>query len=334
MIRHSGILLCVLLLAGCMQSLPGSVDKDAAGGAGGALPPGAQFGTDEACPAPRCFDVEVPAPEGVVVTDNHVRVILPADYGKSGKRYPVLYLLHDAAGSYRIWSERTDVLELTRSLDLIVVMPDGGAGKDAGWYTNWIDGSRQWETFHIDVMMPFLEKNLDVLGDGHRAIAGVSMGGFGTMSYSGRHPGLFAAAAGISGAVDLLYLEQASALGVSVLNPVISTPNQNLWGSFLTNYPEWQAHDPGYNIEGFKGMKVFLSCGNGLPGGAHDDLTLPGNYLVENLVWQMNLSFERALTAAGVEHKTFFYGPGYHDYPYYRDELAWALPQLMSVISP
>lgn len=322
-----------LLALGLLSACSGDRGGPEARLAAGALPPGAQFGTDAACPAPRCFDVEIPLPAGVAVTDNHVRVILPQDYGQDGKRYPVLYLLHDAAGSYKVWTEMTDVLELTRALDLIVVMPDGGQGADAGWYTDWLDGSRQWEQFHINIMIPWLEQNLDALGDGHRAIAGVSMGGFGTMSYSGRHPGLFAAAAGISGAVDLLYLEQLSALGVQALNPVISTPDASHWGDPLTNFAEWQAHDPGYNIASFAGMKVLLSSGNGLVGGAYDDPALAGNYLVENLVWQMNQSFAQALSDAGVELHTWFYGPGYHDWPYYREQLAWALPQLMDAVA-
>jgi S-formylglutathione hydrolase FrmB len=327
-----------LALATSLSSCGSSSAADTSAMAGArSLPPNAQFDTDPACPAPRCFDVEIPVPAGVTVTDAHVRVILPVDYGTPGKRFPVLYLLHDAGGSYKIWSQNTDVLSLTRGLDLIVVMPDGGSGTDAGWYTNWADGSRQWETFHIEVMIPYLERYLDVLGDGHRAIAGVSMGGFGTMSYSGRHPGLFAAAAGISGAVDLLYIEQLSAVVTQQLNPVISTPDARYWGDPVSNYAEWQAHDPGHNIDSFKTMKVFLSSGNGLVGGAYDDPSGPeqaGAYAVENIVWQMNHSFASALEAAGVEHHTFFYGPGYHGWPYYREELAWALPQLMSVIRP
>ena len=298
------------------------------------LPPGAQFDTDANCPAPRCFDVEVPLPQGVAVTDNHVRVILPVSYG-DGRRYPLLYLLHDAGGTYRIWTEQTDILKLSRAFDAIIVMPDGGHGNDAGWYSDWHDGSRQWETYHIGVMMPFLESHLDTLGDGHRAIAGASMGGFGSMSYSARHPGLFAAAGGISGAVDLLYLQQLSALGVNALNPVISTPDASVWGNFVTNYSEWQAHDPASNIDGLRGMEIFLTTGNGTVGGAYDDLTRPtaaGYYAVENLCWQMNVAFADALTAAGVEHRTFFYGPGYHDWPYFREELVWLLAQLVSVV--
>jgi S-formylglutathione hydrolase FrmB len=243
--------------------------------------------------------------------------------------------MHDAGGTYRIWTEQTDILKLSRAFDAIIVMPDGGHGKDAGWYSDWHDGSRQWETYHIGVMMPFLESHLDTLGDGHRAIAGASMGGFGSMSYSARHPGLFAAAGGISGAVDLLYLQQLSALGVNALNPVISTPDASVWGNFVTNYSEWQAHDPASNIDGLRGMEIFLTSGNGTVGGAYDDLTRPtaaGYYAVENLCWQMNVAFADALTAAGIEHRTFFYGPGYHDWPYFREELVWLLAQLVGVV--
>ena len=300
------------------------------------LPPNAQFNTDANCPAPRCFDVQIPLPAGVAVTDNHVRVILPVDYGAPGKRFPVLYLLHDAGGTYKIWTEKTDILKLSRAFEAIIVMPDGGHGANAGWYTNWKDGSRQWETYHIDVMIPYLEQHLDTLGDGHRAIAGASMGGFGTMSYSARHPGMFAAAGGISGAVDLLYLQQLSAEFTALINPIISTPDARYWGDPITNYAEWQAHDPASNIDGMRGMEVFLICANGLPGGAYDDLTSgptqAGYYAVENLVWQMNQSFATALKNAGIEHRTFFYGPGYHDWPYFREELVWLLPQLMSVV--
>jgi len=82
-----------------------------------------------------------------------VRVILPVDYGAPGKRFPVLYLLHDAGGTYKIWTEKTDILKLARAFEAIIVMPDGGHGANAGWYTNWKDGSRQWETYHIDVMI-------------------------------------------------------------------------------------------------------------------------------------------------------------------------------------
>jgi hypothetical protein len=41
-----------------------------------------------------------------------------------------------------------------------------------------------------------------------------------------------------------------------------------------------------------------------------------------------------ALADGGIDHETNFYGPGFHDWPYYRDAFAWALPKMMDVIAP
>lgn len=275
----------------------------------------------------------MPLREGVNVTNSRVRVLLPADYETSGKRYPALYLLHDAPGDYLSWTTLGNARELTEPLDVIVIMPDGGGG-NPGWYSNWESGEFQWETYHIDVMMPFLEQHLRVLGDGHRAVAGPSMGGFGSMSYSAKYPGLFAAAAGFSGAVDFLALDRASALVAFLGNPIAGTPNGPIWGDPVSNFPVWQQHDPGTNVAGLAGMKIYLACGNGLPGGPHEQLDNLTVYAIEPLLYVMNQTFAQALASAGVEHETLFYGPGFHDWPYYRDAFAWALPKLMTAIAP
>ena len=318
-------------LAGCKD---GGSDEAAAGAGASDLPPGVVYLSGEAsCPPPRCFEVQVPHPDDVKVTDNHVRVILPPGYHDSGKRYPLLYLLHDAPGDYKSWTQLGKAFEFLRELEVIAIMPDGGGG-NPGWYSDWEDGSFQWETYHIEVMMPFLESHLRVLGDGHRAVAGPSMGGFGAMSYSARHPGLFAAAAGFSGAVDFLALEQGSALIAFLGNPVAGTPNGPIWGDPVTNYAVWQEHDPGTHVDGLAGMKVYLACGNGLPGGPHEQLDAPQLYAIEPFLLVMNTTFAQTLAQAGVEHETFFYGSGFHDWPYYRDAFAWALPKLAAAIAP
>lgn len=298
------------------------------------LPPGATFLTDDpTCTAPRCFELAVPLPEGVKVTENRVRVILPEGYEQSDERYPVIYLLHDAPGNYKSFTQRGETQTLTRGFDVIAVMPDGGGG-NPGWYSDWLSGEFQWETYHINVLIPYIDEQLRTLGDGHRAVAGPSMGGFGSMSYSARHPGLFQAAAAFSGAVDFLAVDRGSALVGYLLNPVTGTPNEPIWGNPLMTFDVWQAHDPGTNVAGLAGMQILLASGNGLPGGAHDNLAQPQYYSIEPLIQIMNTSFAQTLADAGVEHRTWFYGPGFHDWPYYRDDLAWALPQLVAAITP
>lgn len=301
---------------------------------GTGLPPGARAVSDDpACTPPRCLEVAVPLPEGVTVTDNRVRLLLPADYGSTDKRYPLLYLLHDAPGDVSSWTRLGDAQAFTENLDVIVIMPDGGGG-NPGWYSDWRDGSFQWETYHIEVMIPWLERHLRGLGDGHRAIAGPSMGGHGAMSYSARHPGLFRAAAGFSGAVDFLHLGRVSALYGFLANPIAGTPNGPIWGDPVLNYDIWEDHNPGRHVDALHGMTLLLTSGNGLPGGPHEQLGSPQLYAIEPLLLLMNQSFASTLDAAGIDHATWFYGPGFHDWPYYRDAFAWALPQLMAAITP
>ena len=84
------------------------------------------------------------------------------------------------------------------------------------------------------------------------------MGGFGSMSYSARHPGLFSAAAGFSGAVDFLHLDRVSALYAFLGNPVAGTPDGPIWGDPVTNYAVWQDHDPGTHVDGLAGLPLGL----------------------------------------------------------------------------
>jgi diacylglycerol O-acyltransferase / trehalose O-mycolyltransferase len=73
--------------------------------------------------------------------------------------------------------------------ELITVMPDialsDGGG---GWCTNWPDGAQSWERFHIDQLIPWIDSNLRTIATrSARAIAGLSQGGFCSMSYAARH---------------------------------------------------------------------------------------------------------------------------------------------------
>ena len=64
-----------------------------------------------------------------------------------------------------------------------------------GWCTDWFNGGAggppRWETFHIDQLIPWVDRNLRTVANrGGRAIAGLSQGGFCSMSYAARHPDL------------------------------------------------------------------------------------------------------------------------------------------------
>ena len=135
-----------------------------------------------------------------------MRVLLPAGYGL-GPAPPLSGAL-PAAGAdsdYRSWTQYGDAEAITAHAPMIVVMPDGGAD---GWYTDWYRGDRpvqpRWETYHVGELVPWIDATYRTIAARRgRAIAGLSMGGYGALSYAARHPGTFAAAASFSGALEV-----------------------------------------------------------------------------------------------------------------------------------
>src|SRR6059058_630719 len=122
-----------------------------------------------------------------LAADTHVRVMTPDGYDPSGRtRYPVLYLLHGCCDDYRSWTDKGDAEKITAGLPLIVVMPDAGQdGFYSDWYNAGAGGPPKWESYHIGQLIPFVDAHYPtVAARGGRAVAGLSMGGFGAMSYA------------------------------------------------------------------------------------------------------------------------------------------------------
>ena len=81
---------------------------------------------------------------------------------------------------------------------MIIVMPNA----EMTYYMNNINGDYQFEDFFIKELIPHIEQNYRCRTEKrYRAIAGLSMGGFGALLYSLHHPTLFSASASLSGAV-------------------------------------------------------------------------------------------------------------------------------------
>ncbi len=116
-----------------------------------------------------------------------IRVLLPGNYDvDTSVRYPVLYLFHGTSGRASDWVTAGDAEAATAPYDLITVMPDAGFnGNGGGWFTNWYDtattlGPSQWETFHVNQLIPWVDANLRTIANRNgRAVAGLSQGGFG-----------------------------------------------------------------------------------------------------------------------------------------------------------
>jgi S-formylglutathione hydrolase FrmB len=262
----------------------------------------------------------------------HVRVLLPAGYEGGQERYPVLYLLHGAFADYRAWTDAGDAEAITAGRPLIVVMPDGGQG---GWYTNWLNrgagGPPEWERFHIEQLIPWIDDHYrTVAAREGRAIAGLSMGGFGALSYAGRHPDLFDWAGSFSGAVDITH--NLPVVGVIALEALADggLPGDQ-FGDRLLNDPNWRAHNP-WNLAGnLRGITLQISTGNGQPGPL--DANPPPFDPVEQQVREMSVSLHRRLLALGIPHIWDDYGPGTHSWPYWQRDLRQALPSILATLA-
>jgi putative tributyrin esterase len=129
------------------------------------------------------------------------RVLLPAGYAGSLRRFPVLYLLHGLDGSYSDWTTRTNLADFTRALPFIVVMPDA----DNSWYTNSAsDAAARYEDYVlVDLPADVDAKYRTNRSRNGRAIAGLSMGGYAAIKMALKRPTLFAVAGSFSGAFDV-----------------------------------------------------------------------------------------------------------------------------------
>lgn len=120
------------------------------------------------------------------------RVLVPQDYATSQRRYPVLYLLHGLGGDYTDWTSRTNIAEYSRTLPLVIVMPDAENSWYAGAFEDYIT---------TDLQADVAKKYRTVNSRYGRAVAGLSMGGYGALKLALKRPALFAVAGSFSGAL-------------------------------------------------------------------------------------------------------------------------------------
>ncbi|MEU8524813.1 alpha/beta hydrolase-fold protein [Streptomyces sp. NPDC048629] len=227
--------------------------------------------------------------------EQNIRIILPKDYAANpGKRYPVLYFLHGSPDDPS--SPFYGNAALTGASGMITVVPDGG---NRGWYANWLNqntaaGAANWENFHIKQVIPFIDANLRTIPTKQaRAIAGISMGGFGAFRYAQRYPELFSQVGSLSGDLELGANQMAMRLVVvaSLTNATgaicASTsgtvacdgnayaPGVDSDALFGSPYPVfdadrvWNQNDPVANAAKLRGMGIHIYIGNG-DGGKHD----------------------------------------------------------------
>ncbi|OLT49215.1 esterase [Saccharomonospora sp. CUA-673] len=232
--------------------------------------------------------------------DPAANVLLPDDYHTSGRTYPVLYLLHGGLGDFSSF-DAEGIREATAGKSLIVVMPDGGM---AGWYSNPVTsnvGPRNWENFHINQLIPWVEANFRAYNtmDG-RAVGGFSMGGFGALKYAAKYYGHFASVSSYSGPASVRRDFGAVGRWANASSAAVELGGGTVYG-VPWDEARVSADNPMENIERYRGKRIFLTAGTS-PDPIHIN---PGDHLNETQVLAGQREFKAALDAAGIGHDSY-----------------------------
>jgi putative tributyrin esterase len=211
---------------------------------------------------------------------------------------PVLYLLHGLSDDDTIWLRRTSIERYVAALGLAVVMPQ----VQRSFYADEAFGGRYW-TFLSEELPELVSTFFRVSSDRHDTfVAGLSMGGYGALKWALRQPGRFAAAASLSGALEVEALRTGPGRSedphlftrVFADRSLTGTPDDLFW--LLTQ------NDPQVL------PALWVGCG------------------AEDRLYSHNLRFVQACAANGVPVTSSFV-PGNHDWGLWDDQiqhvLAW-----------
>ncbi|RLV48914.1 esterase family protein [Nocardioides mangrovicus] len=208
---------------------------------------------------------------------------------------PVLYLLHGLSDDDTAWTRYTGIERYAEERGLAVVMPQ----VHRSFYTDLADGHGRYWTFLTEELPALVERFFRVsTAREDTFVAGLSMGGFGSVKWALHQPQRFAAAASMSGALDL---EQLIALGdrVELFETVLAGRSLAQTGNDLYALADRVQDAPA----------LYVGCGT-------DDVRLlPGNE-----------AFAAHLAERGLDVTTDF-SPGEHVWSYWdaavQRVLAW-----------
>jgi enterochelin esterase-like enzyme len=139
--------------------------------------------------------------------DMHYSVYMPPGYDTSKVSYPVLYLLHGMWGNYLDWVNNgmantlDDAIYQKKAKPMIVIMPDG---LDSFYCNNYNGGTLRYEDFLTDEFFHYIETSYRIKASRtDRAIAGLSMGGYGAVFHAFKRQEMFGSCYSMSGAFSM-----------------------------------------------------------------------------------------------------------------------------------
>ncbi len=240
----------------------------------------------------------------------HFAVYLPESYENNPERdYPVLYLLHGGGGSWRDWGRVGNMARIADRLmsardarEMIIVMPD--AGTTLMTYFN--GGNWNFEDHFFQEFMPYVENRYRIRSEkDSRAIAGLSMGGQGSVMYSCHRPDLFSVVYAMSA-----YLYKMDLSMFKEDDPVNRDIQQRVENNNAVKYISGLSKEDAVPL---RTVIWVIDCGD-------DDFTYPAN-----------VEFSLAMKEQRIPVQVRIFD-GAHSWEYWQAALGRALPYISAIL--
>ncbi|MGY0497702.1 alpha/beta hydrolase [Nocardia sp. FBN12] len=247
-----------------------------------------------------------------------------------------LYLLDGlrAPADHSQWTTDTDALRQFAGDNVTLVFPVGG---HSSFYTDWYRPSStngqkstyKWETFLTRELPDFLA------GYGvsrtNNAIIGASMGGNAALTLAAHHRDQFRFAGSFSGFVNPTYPMWNEAMRVAMRDEGNFNVD-DMWGP--ASDPAWARNDATNQLERLRGLPLYVTTGNGIPGAADVPFGI-GNTLNAMSLEAMTVVaagiFRDRATALGVSARVDVVN-GTHTWPYWQQALTNARPMVLDAL--
>ena len=217
-----------------------------------------------------------------------------------------------------------DIRNTAKGLNAVIVMPEGAQG----FYTNWWnDGEREdpaWESYIRESLLPRIQRRFSIRPERrYHAIAGFSMGGYGTWLTASQLPGFFGTAVPLSAFASI-----RDPLAVTAFAAASGgTPYTTIYGPSNGFYAE--GHDPVALGSNYRYTNLDVYTGDGRP----DPETRPENaqpgdslsLLLEQVLKGQNDSAVAAAEAAGNPNVDYTVHKGSHNWEFWRPDLKAAI---------
>ena len=265
---------------------------------------------------------------------------------------PTIYLLNGAGSAEQDtdWLNQSEAVDFYADKDVNVVIPQAGA---FSYYTDWntspdksyLKGPQKWETFLTKELPGPLEKRLK--SNNKRAIAGMSMSATSYLLLAQHNPGFYDAVGSYAGCAGTSTPFEYEAMRLTV-NRGGGEPEQ-MWGPMGSRTNRY--NDALLNSDKLRGVALYISSGNGLPG----KTDMPSYYTQQGVdpnaasVGAATLQIEGGIIEAGVNHCTHnleaklksqnipatynFRDTGTHSWPGWREDLEKSWPVFEKALS-